>query len=80
MSMQKLQTVSFYRAVSRMVFGFVITGRSMAFNKTVYRLIFYLCWIASVPFYAQAQETTLYQSVEQALSFSPQLQALIHSN
>ena len=80
MSMQKLQTVSFYRAVSRMVFGFVITGRSMAFNKTVYRLIFYLCWIASVPFYAQAQETTLYQSVEQALSFSPQLQALVYSN
>ena len=63
-----------------MVFGFVIAGRAMALNKTVYRLLFYLCWIASVPLYAQAQVTTLYQSVEQALSFSPQLQALVHSN
>ncbi len=52
----------------------------MLINKNAFRLTFFLCWVLSAPLYAQAQVTTLYQSVEQALAFSPQLQALAHSN
>ena len=51
----------------------------MAFYKIVYLLIFFICWVTSVPPSAGAEVTTLYQSVEQALNYSPQLQALTHN-
>lgn len=52
----------------------------MTFEKSIIRLFLLLCWIASAPLRAQAQVTSLYQSVEQALVFSPQLQALTYDN
>ncbi len=42
--------------------------------------IFFLCWAVSVPSSADAKATSLYQSVDQALKYSPQLQALNHNH
>jgi adhesin transport system outer membrane protein len=36
-------------------------------------------WLALFPLCAQAQATTLYQTVQQALAFSPELQAVTHN-
>lgn len=56
-------------------------GLTMAFDKTVYPLVFFFLWMMSVPPSAEAQRiTTLHQSVEQALNYSPQLQALTHAH
>ncbi len=52
----------------------------MTFDKYCYLLVVFCCWLVLAPLSALAQETTLYQSVEQALAFSPQLQALAHNN
>ena len=52
----------------------------MTFAKSIIRLFLLLCWIPSAPLCAQAQVASLYQSVEQALGFSPQLQALTYNN
>lgn len=50
------------------------------FRKLIYLLLFMLGWFAAGPLSVNAQVATLYQSVEQALKFSPQLQALTHNN
>ena len=51
----------------------------MAFDKHVPLLIVSLFWAVAVPLSVNAQHTTLHQSVEQALRYSPQLQALVHN-
>ncbi len=51
----------------------------MSFDKLLSLRTFFFFWVISIPLFADAQETTLYQSVEQALNYSPQLQALIHN-
>lgn len=50
------------------------------FRKLKYLILFFFCWAASVPLFAYAQATTLYQSVEQALNYSPQLQSLNYNH
>lgn len=50
----------------------------MTVAKLIFFLTFFSCWIAPVPSIASARVTTLFQSVEQALKFSPQLQAVAH--
>ncbi len=52
----------------------------MAFYKMVYFLIFFSFWLASVSPSAVAGVTTLEQSVEKALDYSPNLQALRHNH
>ena len=50
------------------------------YPKLKYLILFFFCWAASVPLFAYAQVTTLYQSVEQALNYSPQLQSLNYNH
>jgi adhesin transport system outer membrane protein len=52
----------------------------MALRNKAYRLILLLCCIAPFLFCPRAQATSLYQSVEQAIAYSPQLRALAHGN
>ncbi len=47
-------------------------------NKKICFFICLFCWMASIPSSAVAEKTTLFQSVEQALTYSPQLKALNH--
>ena len=48
--------------------------------KTIYLIIILLLVILSAPTIVVAGATTLYQSVEQALSTNPQLQTLAHNS
>jgi adhesin transport system outer membrane protein len=52
----------------------------ISFVKTFYLIIILLFIILSAPTMAVAGATTLYQSVEQALSTNPQLQTLAHNS
>ena len=52
----------------------------MIFNKVIYLFIFFLCWVFSAISFANEQVITLYESVDQALNYSPQLKALTHSH
>lgn len=53
----------------------MLTGHYMVFKKIVYSLILFFCGATSAPLSANAELTTLYQTVEQALNYSPRLQA-----
>ncbi len=49
-------------------------------SKKLCLLICLSCWVGSwTPSSAVATETTVFESVDQALAYSPQLQALIHN-
>ncbi|BBO81805.1 hypothetical protein DSCO28_23710 [Desulfosarcina ovata subsp. sediminis] len=52
----------------------------MIFGKRLHCLLLVLFGLTSFPVYAQGQVTTLYQSVERALAFSPKLKALAYNN
>lgn len=52
----------------------------MAFYRIVYFLIFFLYWVPSVSSSPAPGVTTLDQSIEKALDYSPQLQALRHDH
>ena len=47
----------------------------MAFGKMAYLLVIFMCWWSAVSSALGAELTSLYQSVERALEYSPQLQA-----
>ena len=51
----------------------------MLFSKVICLVVFFLFWSASVSSSAGAELTSLYQSVERALQYSPQLQAATYN-
>jgi len=68
------------------LFSRYLTGPKLSVSKfkNVYTIlaisVFFLCCVTSVPSPADAKVTSLYQSVDQALKYSPQLQALNHNH
>lgn len=51
----------------------------MIFGKMLKTTFLTMGWLALFPLCAQAQATTLYQTVQQALAFNPELQAVNHN-